>query len=125
MRSICSDDDMPDKSTVFRWLAIHEAFRDQYARACDARTDAMAEEILEISDDSSDDLIIDPESGRERMNAEFVARARLRVDSRKWLMSKMAPKKYGDKITQEHQGPDGGPLTVQVLRLADASHSTS
>ena len=31
-------------------------------------------------------------------DGEHVQRARLRIDSRKWLMSKMAPKKYGDRI---------------------------
>ena len=53
LRSICLADDMPDKATVFRWLAAHKEFRDQYARAREARADAMAEEILEISDDDS------------------------------------------------------------------------
>jgi len=74
---------MPDKSTVFRWLAKHDAFRDQYARAQEDRAAAMAEDILEIADDEA---IAD------------VQRAKLRVDTRKWLMSKMSPKKYGDKV---------------------------
>jgi len=45
LRSICLADDMPDKATVFRWLAAHKEFRDQYARARECRADAMAEEI--------------------------------------------------------------------------------
>nr|WP_197427440.1 terminase small subunit protein [Bradyrhizobium retamae] len=121
LRSICLADDMPDKATVFRWLAAHKEFRDQYARAREARADAMAEEILEISDDDSDDAITDPETGATRINAEFVARSRLKVDTRKWLMARMAPKVYGDKVTQELQGPDGGAIkTISKIELVAA-----
>lgn len=116
LRKICSDENMPDKSTVMRWLSAKPEFRDQYARAREAQADYWAEEIVEISDDSSGDVIVDEESGNSRQNSEFVARSRLRVDTRKWLMARMAPKKYGDKITQEHQGPDGGPLVVSWLK---------
>jgi hypothetical protein len=121
LRSICLDEAMPDKSTVFRWLAAHNEFRDQYARAREARADAMAEEILEISDDDSGDAITDPDSGATRLNTEFVARSRLKVDTRKWLMARMAPKVYGDKVTQELQGPDGGPVsTITKIELVAA-----
>ena len=121
LRSICLANDMSDKATVFRWLAAHKEFRDQYARAREARADAMAEEILEISDDDRDDAITDPESGVTRLNAEFVARSRLKVDTRKWLMARMAPKVYGDKVTQELQGPDGGAIsTITKIELVAA-----
>jgi hypothetical protein len=106
---------------VFRWLAAHKEFRDQYARAREARADAMAEEILEISDDDSDDAIIDPETGSTRLNTEFVARSRLKVDTRKWLMARMAPKVYGDKVSQEISGPDGNPVsTITKIELVAA-----
>ena len=59
----------------------------------------------------------DPESGATRLNAEFVARSRLKVDTRKWLMARMAPKVYGDKVTQEVQGPDGGPIKQEITRI--------
>lgn len=104
LRSVCRDEGMPDKRTVLRWLDAHAEFRPQYARAMEARADYWADEIVTISDDSSQDVLVDPESGNERINSEFVARARLRVDTRKWLMARMAPKKYGDKITTEHTG---------------------
>lgn len=98
LRSICADEGMPDKSTVMRWLGLHKEFQDQYARAREAQADYWAEEIIEISDDDAQDAIVDPESGNARINSEFVARSRLRVDTRKWLMARMAPKKYGDKL---------------------------
>jgi hypothetical protein len=105
LRTICADDGMPDKATVFRWLAAHETFRDQYARAREAQADAMLEEIIEISDDGSNDTYTD-EQGQKRTEQDVIARSRLRVEARKWAMSKMAPKKYGDKIEQTFKAHD-------------------
>jgi len=82
------------RHALMNWLRANE---DMYAHAREARADKLAEEIILISDDSSRDTIID-EDGNERTNQEVVARSRLRVDSRKWLASKMMPKKYGDKL---------------------------
>jgi hypothetical protein len=103
LRTICADEGMPDKATVFRWLAADEKFRDQYARAREAQADAMLEEILDIADDGTSDTYKDDE-GNVRTDQEVIARSRLRVDTRKWAMSKMAPKKYGDKLDLSHSG---------------------
>lgn len=113
LRSICRDAGMPSPSTVLRWLQDEDkkAFAEHYARSREMGYLLLADEILEISDDSAGDVQID-ESGNERTNAERVARSRLRVDSRKWLLSKMLPKVYGDKVTQEHTGPNGGPVQI-------------
>lgn len=96
LRSICAGKDMPSRTSVFKWLAEHRSFADQYARAREAQADTLADQILEIADDSTRDTI-ETESG-PRADAEWIARSRLRVDARKWLASKMAPKKYGEKI---------------------------
>lgn len=98
LRVICAGADMPAKSTVFRWLADpgRGEFRDQYARAREAQVEHYVEEILEIADDTGRDNIA-TEHG-ERCNTEWVQRSRVRIDTRKWLMSKLAPKKYGDKL---------------------------
>lgn len=98
-----------------RWLASHAEFRDQYASAREAQADYYAEEIIEISDDATNDFMLRKNnSGEDELveNKDVLARSRLRVDTRKWLMARMAPKKYGDRITQEHTGNDGGPLVV-------------
>lgn len=113
LRSICRDPAMPALSTVFLWIGKHPEFSEQYARAIDARATCMEEEILQISDDSSGDAIEDPETGATRQNTEFVARSRLKVDTRKWLMARMAPKKYGDKIEQTLNGGDR-PIETKV-----------
>lgn len=112
LRAICADAKMPDKSTVMRWLAQIDAFRDQYARAREAQADHMADEILQIADDGSNDTY-QAENG-EAVNHDVIARSRLRVDARKWLAAKLAPKKYGDKVTQEHTGEGGGPVQHSV-----------
>lgn len=84
---------------------------EQYARAREAQADKFADDIISIADDGKSDTYID-DDGNVRTDQEVIARSRLRVDARKWLASKMAPKKYGDKITSEHTGADGGPLVV-------------
>lgn len=114
LREICADDTMPGKSTVMRWLAAHAEFRDQYASAREAQADYYAEEIIEISDDSSRDTYMD-DNGNTRTDQEVIGRSRLRVDTRKWLMARMVPKKYGDRVVQEHTGPGGGPVQVQRI----------
>lgn len=111
LRTICADDAMPSQSAVFNWLSggKHPAFVEQYTRAREAQAERMAEEILDIADDASADTYLDSE-GNERTNHEVVARSRLRVDSRKWLASKLLPKKYGDRTAIEHTGRDGKDL---------------
>jgi len=69
----------------------------RYARATDERADLMADEILTISDNVGKDLVTLPD-GREIVDNAVVQRDRLRVDSRKWLLAKLRPKKYGDQI---------------------------
>lgn len=94
---------MPDKATVFRWMAANDEFRDQYTYAREAQADEMADQIIEIADDGLNDTYLD-EEGNKRTDQDVIARSRLRVDARKWLASKMAPKKYGDKVQTELSG---------------------
>lgn len=119
LREICRDEAMPAKTTVMRWLAEHAEFRDQYASAREAQADYYAEEIIEISDDGSNDWMKRQNADGSEVeveNREVLNRSKLRVDTRKWLMARMAPKKYGDKITQELTGPEGAAL-VPVLNV--------
>ncbi len=101
LRSICRDLHMPEASNVVRWAQSDVGgFAQQYAQAREAGYHAMAEEILEIADDASRDTV-STEQG-ERADTEWIARSKLRVDARKWLLSKMLPKVYGDKQQLEH-----------------------
>lgn len=92
---------MPSIATVFSWMRKHDEFLKQYARAKQESADAMAEDVLDIADDGENDWM---ERARPdgstfvALNSEAIQRSRLRVDTRKWLMAKMKPKKYGDAI---------------------------
>lgn len=115
LRSICDADDMPSMSTVFRWLAASEEFREQYARARELQADTLFDEILEIADDARNDWM--ERRGEEDAgwvaNGEHIQRSRLRLDARKWMAGKLRPKKYGDKVDHEHTGNVG--VTFQTV----------
>jgi len=108
---------MPASSTVFLWLKDHPEFSEQYARAREAQADTLADEILEIADDASNDWMMknDPDNPGWLANQEHIQRSRLRVDSRKWYAGKVAPKKYGDRIDTTVRGPgENGEHKVEV-----------
>jgi hypothetical protein len=50
------------------------------------------------------------------LNREHVSRSELRVNTRKWLLSKMLPKKFGDRVEHAHTGKDGGPIQIEDAR---------
>lgn len=108
LRKVCDRPGMPNKATVFRWLAQHEEFRDQYAKATETRADAIFEDMFDIADNVAEE-------------AAAVGKARLRIDTRKWALARMNPKKYGDKVSQEidHKSSDGTmtpkPTIIQLL----------
>ena len=103
------------KSTFLGWVKAGGSLADQYASAREAMIHAIAEEVLHISD--SEPVTIVDQHGISRYDSAAVQHQRLRVDSRKWLLSKMMPKVYGDKTTQEVTGANGGPLTITALDL--------
>lgn len=115
LRSIVEADDMPAASTVFKWLSERETFSEQYARAREAQADALFDEMLDIADDARNDWMVsrgEDENEAWRLNGEHIQRSKLRLEARKWMASKLQPKKYGDKVTNEHTGADGGPIQV-------------
>lgn len=99
LRSICADEAMPSKATVFRWLGKHKAFQDQYARAREEQAESFADEMVAISDERETKIIMAGEDEAVVVfDATAVARNRLRIDARKWVASKLKPKKYGDRL---------------------------
>jgi hypothetical protein len=105
-------------SEITKWAREDDAFALQYARAKEAQADHFAEEILAIADDSSNDWMErEAQDGTIVMvpNHEHINRSRLRVDSRKWLMSKMAPKKYGETLTVDQPPTDLADLSDEQL----------
>src|SRR5688572_29285293 len=100
MRNVCAAETMPAMSTVFKWLREKPEFSEQYEKAKIEAADAMAEDLLHIADTPMMGEIrtIKPDGTIEIKQDEMLGHRRLQVDSRKWLMSKMKPKKYGEKV---------------------------
>jgi len=94
--STLKQDGMPTQALIYSWLAEdkHEGFLEMYKRAREQQQENWAEQIIEISDKDGD-----------------VNRDRLRVDSRKWLVARLMPRKYGDRTLIE------GDVTVHVKRI--------
>lgn len=92
LRKICDAHGMPTRRAVFKWLRTHEDFRAIYSIAVDERTDGDFEEAMEIANDVEND------------DKVKVMRDRLRVDTIKWRVGRMNPKKYGDKLDLNHGG---------------------
>ncbi len=114
LRRICELDDMPAISTVMQWLASNKSdFMEQYAHARQVQAEYLLDELIDIADDSSKDYVI--VDGQERLDQEHIQRAKLRIDTRKWNIEKLAPKRYGAKQQLEHTGSDGGAIeTINV-----------
>lgn len=106
VRTICKDEKMPNASTIYEWLndATKSYFSEQYAKARNKQADHLFEEILDIADDGTNDWIEreDPDNPGWQFNGEHYQRSRLRIDARKWYLSKVLPKKYGEKIDVDH-----------------------
>jgi hypothetical protein len=121
LRSICRDEHMPHRGTVFNWLHNKPGFFDQYARARDAQADTLFDECLDIADDGANDWMEKrTRSGEvvESVNHEHISRSKLRVDTRMTMAKRLAPKRYGDKTSMELTGKDGGPIetTTSVVQ---------
>jgi hypothetical protein len=119
LRSICEVEGMPPENTVRRWaIDVDNPFSAQYARAREVGYEKMADELLEIADDGTNDFIErSKESGDtyKVVDQEHIARSRLRVETRKWLLSKALPKVYGEKSTV-----DMNVIKKDVTQLTDA-----
>ena len=114
LREICRGEGVPKRGTIYSWLIAHEAFADQYARACEVREDGMFDELFDIADDSSNDWM-KRKDGEEALDSEHVQRSKLRIDTRKWALARMRPKKYGDRLDLNHGGQDGNPVTTKLV----------
>ena len=108
LRTACKAVGVPP-STFVDWTTADPVLAEHYARAREALIEQIAEDILEIADEP----VGMTDNGSTDSGA--VQKQRLQVESRKWLLSKLAPKKYGDKVEQTLVGPNGGPLEVRNM----------
>ena len=118
LRSILKREEMPSRTIFFEWLHNDESKVNQYARACELRAEHIFEDILEIADESSGDKKY-TDTG-EVIDSEYVARSRIKIDARKWMLGKMNPKKYGDKIQVDQDVKQ-----ITEIILTDATINTN
>lgn len=111
VRAIVKSESMPSSSSIYRWLLDEDKkpFWEQYEKARNIQAELMFEELLEIADDGTNDYV---EKERENgstytiLDSEHVQRSRLRIDTRKWFLSKVLPKKFGEKLDMTTNGKD-------------------
>jgi hypothetical protein len=115
LRQICKELNTSSE-TIYFWMARNEEFAKQYADAKQKQAESMADEMMEIADSA------------EFTNGDYgnaaVQAARLQVDTRKWLLSKLLPKKYGDRIQNEVTGAGGAALNITVTGIPPTPENT-
>jgi hypothetical protein len=100
LRAICKTVGMPNKRTVLRWIEKDDGIKLQYAEAQNLRAEHYFDEIIDIADSKAD-----PQ------------KTRVQIDARKWVLARMNPKKYGDRVTNEHIGGDGNPISMLLQHV--------
>ena len=123
MRSISRDEKMPCMATLFRWLSEKKKFKEQYVIAKTESADVHADDMLDIADNQVSQPLLNEEGKPAKdskgdvimvISAIAVQHARLRVDARKWVSSKLKPKKYGDKM--HLAGDEDNPVVVTEVK---------
>lgn len=123
MRSVCRDEDMPCRNSIEKWIREDEYTMSQYTRARELRQELIFEDILNIADDNHKDLRY-LKDGTEVTDADVIQRSRVRIDARKWMLGKMNPKKYGDKVDITSDGDKLQGLTVNNIDLSKVDTET-
>lgn len=102
LNRICKDDHMPDIVTVYRWMAANEQFRKNYALAREDQAETHADGIQDIADE------MPPMDDKGKTDSGWVSWQKNRIDARKWIASKLKPRKFGDKIDVTSDGKQVG-----------------
>jgi len=112
LKKISEDNEMPVRSTIHEWLLDEEKkeFSDNYELAVNVRTENMFDDIEDIASNKGE-----------------VQRDRLRVDVRKWYLSKVLPKKYGDKmdLTSGGEKIKGNTIIFKEFKKLHSARTTS
>ena len=101
-KACIGDDWTPARQTFELWCSQDPALDSEYTCAREARADAIFEECLEISDRQGADVVT--VDGVDVIDHNVIARNKLMIDTRRWMLGKMQPKKYGEKLELEHGG---------------------
>ena len=112
LRSVCRDEKMPNIDTIYVWIGKHPVFAEQYARARDEQADTLADEIQALSDEAPRMTL--NKHGFEVVDTGWLQWQKQRIDSRKWVASKLKPKKYGDRVSLAGDAENPLQTSVQV-----------
>ncbi len=119
LRSICREDKFPSIGTVLRWVGVNKAFQEQYTCARLDQAETIFDEILDIADNGDNDYMErHGDSEGYQVNGDAIQRSKLRIDTRKWMLGKMKPKKYGEKVELEHSGTVTN-RNIEIITKAD------
>jgi hypothetical protein len=125
LRTICSSPEMPERSTIYLWLRTKPELVNQYARAKEDSADALIEDMQDIADDATNDFMTVKKGDAEYEieNKEWSNRSKLRVETRKWIASKLKPKKYGEKfdVTSDYKKIESLSVDELAQRIAAIS----
>lgn len=137
--SICKEEGVPNIATFLDWVRQDpNGLGKHYAHAREIGYMLLADEIVQLSDKTHEWVMVQEldaeglpmvdDKGEPRLkrvlmplSADVIAHKRVQIDTRKWMLSKMLPKIYGDKVTQEHTGADGGPIAIAAVDLKNLS----
>jgi hypothetical protein len=118
---ICTENKSLNQSTIRAWAATnYRGFSSKYERAKETGLDAMVEQLFQIADDASKDYIERVVEGGKTIRVpdlEHIARSRLRIDTRKWYISKLAPKRYGHQVDVQRSEPQDSSLVALLSEV--------
>ena len=118
LTKVCTKPGMPSIATVFNWFGRHPEFVEQYARAKESQCEVLGNQLVELAATArlGEKRKTMPDGKVEIVTGDMVERSKLHVDALKWYLSKVMPKKYGDRAAIEHSGPGGAELKITVTR---------
>ena len=123
LNKICKDEGMPDKATVFRWLASEASFCDKYARARELQAETQFDELIDIVDQPPELSYVTDKNGElveVKFDSSYVQWMKLRVDTRKWTAARMAPKKYAE-YKQPEEKVDSMVIDGEIKNVMDVA----
>ena len=124
VRKLCADRKYPTRDMFYKWIREDASFAEDYEKATQYRADFLADEILEIADDDLGDFDVrdlDDET-IAKIDQIRLARAKVKIDARKWIAAKMSPKKYGNnvKVESDNKHDHAGSVTIEITDYSAA-----
>lgn len=123
LESICGDlESAPNARTFYKWMERDEELGQRYARAKASQLQVLADQLVDLADKDRlcEKVTFDADGKiKERVILDQTDRTKIQIDTRKWLLSKLDPKKYGERVQNEHSGPDGSPVQFAVKSILE------